>query len=184
MNASSQSAFTLMELLISLSIIAILMAISFPAAHDFMTRTQDEILQAQLLRAIEIAKREARATHTPVALCQSNNQMTCAGNWQDGQLIFLDEQMDGVVHGNDQILTVMRTQSQHGSIHWRAFPGYRHYLLFLPTGFLHSDNGTFWHCHADKPIWAIIISKVGRTRVALPDEKGEIRDSHGKLLSC
>jgi len=181
---NSQTAYTLIETLVSLTIIAILIAISLPTAHHFISQTRDDILQRQLLRAIAVAKQEASARHAFIALCKSKNQETCDGAWEEGQLVFLDETADGVIKNNEQIIAVIQTQSKHGSIKWRSFPAYRNYLSFSPTGLMKSDNGTFWHCHAETTVWAIIINKAGRTRVVYPDKNGEIKDSHGKPLTC
>lgn len=174
---NSQSAFTLIETLISLSILAILLAIFLPAARNFIHRTQDEILQGQLLQAIEQAKSEAQARHVSIGLCKN-------GEWNRGQLIFLDENADGVIRNSEQIISVVQASSQHGKIYWRAFPKYRDYLSFLPAGLTRSDNATFWHCHETSAIWAIIINKSGRARVIYPDKNGEIRDGHDQPLSC
>lgn len=175
---------TLLEALMSLTIIAILTAISLPAARNFYLHTQDETLQKQLLHAIEISKQEAIAHHARVALCQSNNQMTCTGSWEQGQLVFLDEYMNGMVLNHEQIISVIQTGSQHGRIFWRSFPRYRNYLVFLATGLMKSDNGTFWHCHADLPMWALLISKSGRVRIVYPNEKNELKDGQLKPLTC
>jgi len=179
----TQSAFTLIEVLTSLTIIAILTAITLPVARNFISRTQDEILQKQLLRSIESAKFEAQARHAVVALCKSNNQTTCGGEWDNGQLIFLDENADGVIQRNKQIITVVQA-SHHGSIHWRSFPRYQNYLSFLPSGLMNSNNGSFWHCHAASAMWAIIINKAGRARVVYPDKSGVIKGPRGKPLMC
>lgn len=180
----SQSAFTIMEVLVALSILAILLAISLPAMQHFIAHAQDEMLQAQLLHAIQIAKQEAIARHTRIALCQSNNQITCSGNWGDGYIIFLDENADGRVHDNEQILYVSQLQSQHGRNYIRSFPRYRNYLSFSSSGLMTSDNATLWHCHADSPKWALVMSKTGRTRIMYPNRNGEMKDNHGQLLNC
>src|SRR5437868_442066 len=137
--------FTLIEALLSLTIIAILSAISFTAARNFFSRVEDETLQKQLLHVIEMAKQEAIAQHTKIALCQSNNQTTCAGSWEQGQLIFRDEYGNGSILNKEQIISVMQTTTQHGRMYLRSFPLYRNYLEFFPIGLLKSDNATFWH---------------------------------------
>jgi type IV fimbrial biogenesis protein FimT len=170
----SYSAFTLIEMLITLSIITILAAITLPSMHDFISHTQEDILQQQLLHAIEISKHEAIARHAPIALNQSNKDL----------IIFLDEYEDGEVHDQQQILTTMQTHAHHGRIYWRSFPYYRNYLSFSPSGFLHADNATFWHCHDAVPVWAMVLNKSGGTRIVLSDKNGEINDVHGRLLNC
>lgn len=175
---------TLIEVLIALLISAILVTFSIPLSKHFLQHTHDDIMQRQLLRAIDLAKFESQSRHLPVSLCKTKNEMNCGGDWKNGLLIFLDENADGIVREQTQIISVIQMMSQHGSLHWRSFPGYRNYILFLPTGWMRSDNGTFWHCHEKLPVWAIVMNKLGRTRVVYPDQNGEIKDDHGKPLFC
>lgn len=172
-----------MEMLVALSIIVILAAITLPAMTIFFQRTQDEILQQQIMHAISFAKSEAQSRHVPVSLCKSNNQETCQGKWEEGQLVFIDENKNGTVQDHEQILSVMQASSLHGNLHWRSFPLNRNYLLFLPAG-LDFNNGSFWYCHESKAKWAIVINKSGRARVVNPDENGVVKDAHGKVLPC
>ncbi|MBX3709050.1 MAG: GspH/FimT family pseudopilin [Gammaproteobacteria bacterium] len=180
----SEHAFTLIEMLITLFVIAILAATAFPALQLFWDRTQDQILQSELLHAIKLAKFEAFARRMPVAICQSKNQQTCIGDWSDGQIVFVNESADGVVNHKESILAVVKATSHHGQLYWRSFPNYRQYVLFLPTGSMRSDNGTFWHCHGELVRWAMMLSKSGRIRLVYPDKDGVIKDSSGKSLSC
>jgi len=174
------------EVLVVLAMSAILLGLTVPHLRSYFVRTQDDLLQAQLLRTIQFAQVEARARRVPVAICKTKNNNTCSGHWNDGQLVFVNENEDGIVHDKKQILAVMQPLASQGMLHLRSFPIYRDYLLFLPTGFMHSDNGTFWYCHtADKlPVWAILLGQSGRTRVLYPDKWGEIKDSKDKLLVC
>jgi len=171
-------------MLTTLTLITILVFISLPAARNFLADAQDQILQQQLLHAIELAKCEAEARHVPIALCASSNQTSCSDHFEDGQLIFLDENEDGTINDHQQIIAVLQTHSHRGRIYSRSFPRYRHYLLFSPAGMLESDNATFWHCHDNLPIWAIMLNKSGRTRVVPADKNGELKDSLGHSLIC
>jgi type IV fimbrial biogenesis protein FimT len=186
--------FTLIEVLISLSIMGILFAIALPGAQHFIQQTQDEILQQKIINAIELAKNESQIRRLPTGLCKSKNQTSCedGGEWGEGQLIFMDENKDGVISNPEQIISVIRSKSisAHGKLYWRSFPNYRNYLSFSPTGLMKSDNGIFWHCHSvslsssSLPAWAIILNKMARIRIAYPDANGEIKDGHGKALTC
>src|SRR5262249_52313364 len=108
---------------------------------------------------------------------------SCQGNWEEGQLVFIDENKNGTVQHPQQILAVRQTSSLHGSLHWRSFPLHRNFLLFLPDG-LAFNNGSFWHCHGEKAKWAIVINQSGRARVVNPDENGDVKDGHGNVLPC
>lgn len=181
----TQRAFSLLELLITLSLLAIAASLVVPGLTSFTHHTMDEWLQAQLLHTIEFAHTEAFLRHVPIGVCGQEGK-GCGENWAQGQLVFTDENEDGKILTQDQILLVMQTHVPTGAIYWRSFPVYRHYLQFSPSGDLLSDNGTFWFC-ADKaklPTWAIMLSKSGRARKAYPNQQGEIKDAKGLPLPC
>lgn len=182
----NQQAFTLLEILISLTIMAIILAIAVPNLNAIYDRANDEIIQSQLLSAIEAAQNEALALHVPVAICKSTDHKNCGGNWEDGYLTFINEDKNGVLLRKEQLLNMVQTSARGATIHWRLFPFYREYLLFLPRSLATTDNGTFWLCHAKEkyPVWAIMMNKFGRTRVTYPGKDGEIKDSNDKALRC
>lgn len=136
--------FHLIELLACISIMGIIMAISFPALKNFLSQTQDEILYQQLSHAIQLARSEASARHAPVAFT-------------------LDEYGDGVIHDDKQIIFRMKSSRHCGKIIWRSYPHYRKHLIFSATGLC--DNATFWHYHGKHLIWTMTVSKSGRTRI-------------------
>ncbi|OGT41992.1 MAG: hypothetical protein A3F42_04305 [Gammaproteobacteria bacterium RIFCSPHIGHO2_12_FULL_37_34] len=183
---AKRQGFSFFEILIVLTIIAVFTTISLPLLKRVYDHANGKILQTQLLHSIQFAREEAQIRHMPVALCQSKNNLDCSGNWLDGQLVFVDENKDGVVNSNEQILTTIQTRANRGLLRWRSFPSKRDDLLFLPTGAMRSDNGTFWYCPntSGLPTWAIVLSKTGRARVAYPNKNGVILDAHGRLLQC
>lgn len=182
----SQRAFSLIEMLISIAIICVIAVISLQGWKTYSDRSRDQRLLAQLSFAIRFARMEAQVTHQTIGLCPSNHAHTCEGKWIDGQLVFLDENEDGKIWKDEQILASSQSKKEAGNIHWRSFPVYRHYLQFSSTGMMGNDNGSFWYCRAnnEKPRWAIILNQAGRERVAYPDQHGEIKDTSGKPLLC
>lgn len=179
-------AFSLLEVLVVLAIVSIFLGMSFPAMKHFFDATADDILQSQLLHTIQQAMQAAQSRMQPVALCHSKDHLTCSGRWMDGQLIFVDENEDGVIKDKDQILAVIQNQVQQGILHFRSYPYYRDYLLFLPMSLMRQDNGSFWYCHSEKelPVWAMMLSRTGKVRVQYPDQEGKIKDAHGVPFTC
>jgi len=152
-----RNGFTLIELLIVIAITAILLALSMPAFDSFFQKTAADVSRLQLLRALHFARHEALSRSVNISICQSKDRKTCSGEWQQGYIVF-DKQ---------KILQIFPPQK--GFIHWRAFRQQQAVLQFLPNGFSNAENGTFWYCteKSDKPIWAIVMNKAGRTREVL-----------------
>jgi len=177
------NGISLIETMIAVFIIAILTAMALPALKNILYQARDEIWRKELLDAVNLARFESRLRKLPVALCASSDAKSCSGTWTDGLLVFIDSNQDGVVHDEEQILRFSVSPS-HGSLFWRSFPSYRRYLLFLPADTANSDNGTFWHCHNESAVWAIVLNKTGRTRLVYPDQNGVIKDGRGQALRC
>jgi type IV fimbrial biogenesis protein FimT len=157
---------SLVELLLVISITIIMCSLTIPAYKKLIAAHKEQVLQSQLLRAIQMAREEAITRNVTITLCQSNNNSSCSGTWLQGQILFIDEEGNGKIKKSDNLLTTFPTPVKWGALHWRSFPNIT-YLQFLPSGFTHAENGTFWYCSAQAktPSWAIVISKTGRARL-------------------
>lgn len=157
------NGISLLEVLVTLSIIGILLALTIPAQELFLNRTQDHVISSQLFHAIQLARTQAITRGKTVSLCKSSTQTTCGGTWQQGY----------IMHDDNQLLFAFSNIKNKGNLHWRAFPGYSTELQFLSTG-ASKENGTFWYCLNAKVRWAIVISQSGRARIVNPDKNGKI----------
>lgn len=180
------AAYTLLETLIVLSIVSILMSLTILSLQSTLNQENANILESQLITAIETAEQSARANFSPVIFCPSNNHSACSTTWLNDWIVFIDKEEKAKVEDAGQIISLIQPNTKHGQLYWRAFPQYRGYLLFLPKTLTTSDNGTFWYCRErDKsPAWALVLNKSGRTRKVAPDKYGNVKDSQGNNLSC
>ena len=108
-------AFTLIETLIVLSIMVMVITVSLPAWKFFLDRHWDESVQYQIMNAIQFARLESQAKHSPIAICCSQDLITCSGSWSDGLLIFRDENETGTVVDKRQILAVIKLKKNNRS---------------------------------------------------------------------
>jgi type IV fimbrial biogenesis protein FimT len=168
--------FSLFELLITLSIVIILLLVVVPNEKHFITKSQDEVLSQQMLRAIYLARNEAVARSTTVTLCPSEDLKTCSGDWLRGYIILAD----------NKVLAAFQNVTNQGAIHWRSFPNGRENLKFSGLGNAEVENGTFWYCEntESNAHWAIVMSQSGRARLEQPDAAGKVLDSNGNELPC
>lgn len=116
--------FTLTELVVTMSIVAILLAIGAPS-FKYVTASNRATSEVNgLLGDLQFARAEAIKEGQTVSVCPSVDGLTCSGNgaaWQTGWLVFSDTGTIGIIDGTDFVV-----HSQ------RAFAG---------TDTLQADNG-------------------------------------------
>lgn len=91
------SGFTLIELMITLFIAGILLAVGLPSLTSFMQRNQLVASTNELISAFHIARSEAIKLNSRVTICASSNSSSCSGgtNWDSGWVVFVDADGDG-----------------------------------------------------------------------------------------
>lgn len=90
--------FTLIELMVTLAVGIIILAIGIPSFMTMMSNNQATAYANDLVGAIRYARSEAVKRASDVAICASNSDQTaCSGtNWNNGWVVFTDD------NGNDQ----------------------------------------------------------------------------------
>ncbi|MFK0571729.1 GspH/FimT family pseudopilin [Endozoicomonas sp.] len=164
-NPTTSRGVSLLELLVSLSIAAILIAVSAPSMKTLIINNRVANVADEVFTSLVLARSEAIKRQRTVSLCSTIDDLTCDeddSGWHHGWLIFTDESDDGVLNGNDQLLRRVAAQSDLISISWnRGFS-----LRFNSRGQT-TQAGTFRVCDqsdSNNKVKAIVISMTGRTR--------------------
>ena len=79
--------FTLVELMITLAVAAILLAIAVPSFRTFVQNTRLTTQADTLVYSLNLARNEAVKLDTPVAVCASSDGATCSGAWVNGWIV-------------------------------------------------------------------------------------------------
>lgn len=157
--------FTLIEALITLSLVAIIMFMVIPHTHETSQETKKNLAQIELIQQVGQAQQVSLAKMTSVAICLSNDGKMCAAKNASMLISFIDTHNDGIVHEGSQIISSSFLEGAIG-MHLRSYPKYRDYLLILPVDQGISDNGTIWHCNVNKSAdWAVTVSQLGEAQV-------------------
>lgn len=156
-----QQAFTLFEVLITISIIAIIAVIAVPSFQHLITSQRRAVAKQRLLHALQFARSMAINTQQPVVICPTNDKRHCVADWQQPLMIYVDKQKKAERDGEDKLLRYIGAGA-YGKLALSAFPTKR-YFRFLATGFTDAQNGTFSFCYRQQG-WQLVINRAGRVR--------------------
>ena len=89
-----QKGFTLVELMVAVSVTLILLTVGVPSFNSTMLKMRASSVADGLISALNFARSEAMSRNERVTLCPSSNQISCtvgAENWNDGWLVLSAE---------------------------------------------------------------------------------------------
>ncbi len=179
--------FSMIELLITLSIITLLLAVATPQLPAFIEKHQGEKALIAVARAIKVGRTTAIKTGATVTVCRSSDALQCSGSWQNGLIVFTDQNKDRTINQTDRLLVQLVFNNLPGTIVWRAFQN-RQYLQLNSRGDMIHQNGNFTFCAFSgtaESAHQLIISGTGRIRFAVDSDGDGIRSgSNGLPLSC
>lgn len=166
------SAFTLIELMVTIAVAGVLLAIAMPSFTAMVGNNRLATQSNEFVAALSFARAEAMKRGTAVTVCKSSNSSACAtsGGWQSGWIIFNDLDRNGSV-GSGEI--VLRSKGAFGSsVNTMTGVGsvFVNRLTFTDQGMPDSTSGqlsgTFTVCDTGRNVARrIAVSVTGRTRV-------------------
>jgi type IV fimbrial biogenesis protein FimT len=103
----AQSGVSLLELMIAVTILGILLALSGPGLADFVEESRLSGSSREFVVDFALARNEAAMRGQPVTVCTSADGAACANDsWGNGRLVFVDNNGTvGVVDAGDLILS-------------------------------------------------------------------------------
>ncbi len=181
------SGFTLVNLMLTLTIMAALMAWSLPSYRAMLAQYRGEQQLKTLKRALATGRAAAIRRNRSVTVCPSLDGETCSGTWSDGLIVFTDGDGDRRVNGDDRYLRSLQWDGGEGQLRWRAF-GNRQYLHINALGQIPNQNGNFTWCPPSgsaSGAGQLIINRSGRVRAAI-DRNGDgiVENSRGQPVDC
>lgn len=152
--------FSLLEMLLILALLGILCLMGIPSWRHLVQENQTGTQVRTFISALNFARSEAIKQSEKVIFCPSENQKTCGGSWQKGQIVL----------SNNTVLRIYPPLPANEKLLWKSSLGRVDRLEFVASGFTNGQKGSFIFCPTDaRYAKRIIIEQSGRARVVSED---------------
>jgi len=172
-NAIHHQGFSLIELMVTLSIAGILMSIAAPSFIAMTERNRIVTYTNSFMGSLSFARSEAIRRGRAVTVCSSDDATACGGSWNDGWI---------VVDADAALIAAHEGMSDGYTLDSDTFTAD---LTFAADGSA-SGTGAFAVCHEDSTAGArAIIVTTLRTRVGRDtDSDGIPNTDSGNIADC
>lgn len=109
MNIKRSQGFTIIEIMISVMILAALAFLAAPAMRDLIQKNKIEVTSTSIMRSIVAARSEAISRNQPVVMCSSTDGATCStGGWDEGWISYADVDDDSTLDVGEEVFGVFQ----------------------------------------------------------------------------
>lgn len=163
----NKNGFTLVELIVTLAIFAILSTIALPYFQDIKAKQEVNTTTNKLISTIQLAKSHASIYHSNVVICPSQNKVNCQTNqWTTGLLVFLDSNKNRQIDTGEKIIYTESTDLKYGHLDWKGTLNVPSLTFQAENGLPIGSNGSFYYCsivsdHHQK----LVLSAMGHMRI-------------------
>ena len=170
--------YTLIEILVSLLIVAIVGGIAVPSFNTMINKNTQTSSLNTFIGSLHFARSEAVKRSRQVVLCPSTDKLRCnfAHNWDSGWIAFIDSDQDISRDVDEEVIKIENGFSNGYTLKGSA--DVADYIRFRGDGFTR-ESGEFVICdpRGSGSAKVVIVSISGKTRTS---EKSE----NGDALSC
>jgi type IV fimbrial biogenesis protein FimT len=153
-----QKAFTIIELLIAVSLTTILLVIALPPLQEMINKNNAKAHTSEIFSALQFTRMAAIKTGEEVIFCKSSDRKSCGGTWSDGQIVITQ---GGI------LLRFYAKVKLPARLIWKSSMGKNDAITFLPSGIPNGQQGTFYYCpeNLSENGMAVVLGQTGRLRI-------------------
>jgi type IV fimbrial biogenesis protein FimT len=166
-----QNGFTLIELMITIVIVAVLLSLAGPSFVETIRTNRIQTNTDTLYTSLITARSEALKRNQHVAMCRSSDGATCAssGGWEQGWLMYADEDADNTLDAGLDPEPIINVYGEllHGYT-LRTGSNFTNRVVYRQDG-SSSQIDTFVLCDSEANLATareIVVSNVGRPRLS------------------
>ncbi|MBI3773515.1 MAG: GspH/FimT family pseudopilin [Gammaproteobacteria bacterium] len=159
------SGFTLIELMITLAVTAILVTIGVPAMQQLIAGNRLTVETNDLITDLNLTRSEAIRSGQPATICKSSNGQNCESNtdWHQGWIVFRDIDGNHQLNNDETIVRHHGPLTQNTTINLKKSGVSTDHVLFEADGKPNGQNGSFYLCNS-AGITRVAFTAPGRIR--------------------
>ena len=160
----THAGFTLVELLTTLAIVAVLLAVGLPGFADVLARQQVRTAMHLISTDLAMARNSAIMRARATIVCPGNPLTGCRSDmdWNYGWIVFTDS--DGDRQPNTDADLVRVTEAPAGTPSTIRLAATRRFIRYQRNGLSAGTNLTVNVCHKDRLAGQVVVNNGGRTR--------------------
>ena len=125
--------FTLLELMVTLTVAGVLLSVGVPSFFDVIRNSRAAANANELVTALTIARSEAIRRGARVSICRSSDGLACGGTWANGWIVFRDDAATDIAAPMvGEVLRVWPAPSGNTAV--STTPAGMAWVRFLPRG--------------------------------------------------
>ncbi len=177
--------FTLIELMVSVSVTSILATIALPNFSEFIIKMRVDNEISHLHRMLLITRNAAINSGQKAIICPLDNNSQCSTQWQNELSVFIDVNNNKMLDANEKVIKIRAAITIEDKL---VYGKGRTKITFKPTGQLSGlANGTFRYCPQNHKNHSrgIVIARSGRVYQSSDVDNDGIDENRGnKEINC
>lgn len=180
--------FTLIELMVTIAILAILTVMAVPKFSDAIKRHEKNAMVHEIRLMLLSARSMAFTNKNFVIVCPTVDNVNCTKNSPNKLISFMDKNQNKKYDQNDEMISSINIQLKHGYLKF-GFGGRKSYMRFSPNnGKPIGSQGNITYCDKENKAThhkSVIMSEHGVARISTDANLDGIdENSQGSPLSC
>lgn len=141
LSARSQRGFSLLELMVGVTVLAVLLGLAVPTFQEVIQNNRIVAQHNDFIASLNTARSEAIKRGNAVTVCASVDGAACSGatSWSSGWVTFVDVNTNGILDGAEVVL--YQTGSMVGGLALQSVTATD--IRFTGTGMLNGAAGIF-----------------------------------------